>query len=425
MTYRGPVRFPVLAPALTLLLAAPLVAGPPASAAGPVVASAAKAQPQARQITYTEFDTGRDWRSGEMAGTRVIKGDLRIKAPQGRRVYRGRRYDRAHWVSPWVRGSHDFTRLIASWNAHTPGDSLIEVRVRGRTSSGATSSWDVLARWTASDRFTQRRTAGTQPDDLASVNVDTWQTAGLRDHQLRVTLMRQTGKRYTPSLDAVGAVVSRLPASAGATSKPGPARGKVLPVPRYSQMVHSGHYPRWGNGGQAWCSPTATSMVLGYYGALPKRKERSWVPKGHPQPFVDHAARMTYDYAYDGAGNWPFNTAYAAPRVGHGFVTRLRSLREAERLIVAGIPVVASIAFGRGELRGAPISRTNGHLVVIVGFTKAGDVVVNDPAAPNNRTVRRTYDRGQLERAWLNASGGTVYVIHDDAHPLPGSPTNW
>ena len=41
-------------------------------------------------------------------------------------------------------------------------------------------------------------------------------------------------------------------------------------MPSYSQMVHSGHYPQWGGGGEAWCSPTSTSMVLAYYGALPK-----------------------------------------------------------------------------------------------------------------------------------------------------------
>ena len=38
---------------------------------------------------------------------------------------------------------------------------------------------------------------------------------------------------------------------------------------------------------------------------------------------------------------------------------------------------------------------------MIVGFTDDGDVVVNDPAAPANAGVRRTYDRGQFEDAWL------------------------
>jgi hypothetical protein len=135
---------------------------------------------------------------------------------------------------------------------------------------------------------------------------------------------------------------------------------------------------------------------------------------------------MTYDYQYRGAGNWPFNTAYAATRVDRAFVTRLRSLREAEAFIRAGIPVVASIAFGSGQLSGAPISASNGHLLVIVGFTASGDVVVNDPAASTNAGVRRTYDRGQFENAWLPRSGGTVYVIADKAHPLPASPRgNW
>jgi hypothetical protein len=150
------------------------------------------------------------------------------------------------------------------------------------------------------------------------------------------------------------------------------------------------------------------------------------VPKGHVDPWVDYAARMTFDHDYDGTGNWPFNTAYAAPRAGKAFVTRLRSLREAERFIAAGIPLVASVSFGAGELDGAPISSTAGHLLVIVGFTATGDVVVNDPASTTRAGVRRTYDRAQLEDAWLTRSGGLVYVIRDSAHPLPaGSPGNW
>jgi hypothetical protein len=46
-------------------------------------------------------------------------------------------------------------------------------------------------------------------------------------------------------------------------------------------------------------------------------------------------------------------------------------------------------------------------------------VVVNDPASSTRAGVRRTYDRAEFERAWLPTSGGTAYVIWDDAHPLP------
>ena len=197
-------------------------------------------------------------------------------------------------------------------------------------------------------------------------------------------------------------------------------------MPRYSQMVHRGDYPQYDGGGEAWCSPTRPTMVLRYYDALPRAPAYSWVRDGYPDPVVAHVARVTYDTAFGGTGNWPFNTAYAAPATGSAFVTRLRSLREAERFIAAGIPLVASVRSASGELRGAPISSTNGHLLVVVGFTRSGDVVVNDPAASSSSGVRRTYDRGQFEDAWLKryasgsgGSGGLVYVVHDATHPLP------
>ncbi len=335
------------------------------------------------------------------------------------------------WSSPWTAPGFGLTQLVSSWSATTPRDSWVEVAVRGRTAQGVTSSWDTLGRWTSGDAFTRRTSVSGQDDDLAGVNVDTWEThdaAGLVSWQLRVSLMRRVGATSkSPTLDTVGAVASRLPdVDSVPTSLPGPARGLVLDVPRYSQMVHDGDYTEYGGGGEAWCSPTSTSMVLGYYDALPPAAAYGWVPQRHVDRWVDHAARMTYDREYAGTGNWPFNTAYAAPLVGHAFVTRLRSLREAEQLVVAGIPVVTSISFGPGELSGAPISASNGHLVVVVGFTASGDVVVNDPAASSRSGVRRTYDRGQFENAWLPRSGGLAYVIRDDAHPLPaGTHTNW
>jgi hypothetical protein len=422
------VRLP-LAVVLTSasLVAAPLAAVPTASA-GPAPAERRAETPS---IARSGWDAAADLRKGRARGLTVRAGRLVLEGMPTKRSLAGTAYDAGTWTSPWTTPGFGFTELIASWDATTPGNSWIEVKVRGKAADGGRSSWDVLGRWTSGDRFLKRTSVPRQDDDLARVNVDTWATAsadGLASYQLRVSLLRRSGaSTKSPSLDGVGAVATRLPATTAVTaSKPGVARGVVLDVPRYSQMVHEGHSPQWGGGGEAWCSPTSTSMVLGYYDALPQPSAYSWVPQRHVDPWVDHAARATYDHAYDGTGNWPFNTAYAAPLAGHAFVTRLASLRQAEKLIKAGIPVVASISFAAGGLDGAPISSTNGHLLVIVGFTEEGDVVVNDPAAPTAATVRRTYERGQFEQAWLPTSGGLAYVIRDDEHPLPkGGRGSW
>jgi hypothetical protein len=70
--------------------------------------------------------------------------------------------------------------------------------------------------------------------------------------------------------------------------------------------------------------------------------------------------------------------------------------------VQAGIPLVASIAVEPGELDGFRLPQgTSGHLVVIVGLTPEGNVIVNDPAADSNDTVRRVYDRAQFEGVWV------------------------
>jgi hypothetical protein len=171
-------------------------------------------------------------------------------------------------------------------------------------------------------------------------------------------------------------------------------------------------------------------MVVEFWERGPSTDDLNWIEPRYADPSVDFAARSTYDAAYRGTGNWSFNAAYAGRFGLDAFVTQLRSLAEAERFIRAGIPLVASIASGPGELDGFLFSGgTRGHLVVIVGFDAAGRPIVNDPAAWTNASVRRVYDRAQFERVWLRGSGGTVYVIHPPEVGLPRLPAdvapNW
>jgi hypothetical protein len=179
-------------------------------------------------------------------------------------------------------------------------------------------------------------------------------------------------------------------------------------------------------------------MVVEYYGKGPTAADTAWVNPAYPDPTVNHAARMVFDYEYEGAGNWPFNTAYAATFGLDAKVTRLHSLDEIEHFVKAGIPVVVSISFLGTEMDGANYT-TNGHLFVIVGFTATGDVIVNDPASSSNDVVRNVYKRNQVETAWqrtkrYNASGavrggpgGVAYLIKPWWKPWPqvSGSTNW
>jgi hypothetical protein len=212
-----------------------------------------------------------------------------------------------------------------------------------------------------------------------------------------------------------------------APSPLGGAEGIELPVPRYSQEIHAGEYPQFDGGGEAWCSPTSTSMIVAYWNGGPAPADYAYVLQDYPNvvdPWVDFAAARTYDYHYQGAGNWPFNTAYASERGLVGDVTQLHNLAEAEPFIQARIPLVASVAWNSNKLDGG-IKSTNGHLLVIEGFSADGTkVIVNDPASDTNAQVKHFYDREQFERAWIPASGGIVYLIRPAGWPTPSLTAN-
>jgi hypothetical protein len=158
----------------------------------------------------------------------------------------------------------------------------------------------------------------------------------------------------------------------------------VLDVPAYSQYVVEGE--------RGWCSPASLAMVNAYHGVV--------------RP-VDETARAVLDRAYNGTGNWTFNTAFSGSLGLRAVVAYLQNLDHARRLIERNLPVVVSYSWRNGELPGAPLAHSDGHLAVLCGFTTDGDCVMNDPAAPGVRVV---YPRGALESIWQR-NNGVAYVI--------------
>jgi hypothetical protein len=324
----------------------------------------------------------------------------------GHNFYNGGSFVTGEAVSPVVPTPFAFTEAIASWNATTPAGTWIETLVRAQLGTRWTK-WYSLGIWAEDLETVQRHSVNAQGDADGTVSIDTLRLAFKKKtppnaYQVAVRLFGVSAGT-SPALSAVVVTASNAPLAPRVLVAGNPAYwSRALAVPECSQMV----YPE---GGPVWCSPTSVSMVLAYWqGAT-----------GPCEPRVRAAVDGVFDWLYDGHGNWPFNTAYASAQGFEAWVGRFTSMAEAERWLAAGIPLVISYAWGKGDLTGAPIPSSNGHLAVLVGFDAEGNPIVNDPAAASDDEVQRTYPRAELETLWLEHSGGTVYAIYPAVTPIP------
>ena len=170
----------------------------------------------------------------------------------------------------------------------------------------------------------------------------------------------------------------------------------AIAVPALSQLEEAGHLRH------RICSPTSVAMVL-----------QRW---GRSVEVAELAAEM-FHAAVDLYGVWPCAIQAGARRGVPGYLLRFPDWASAAWCLAHGLPIVASVRYAEGELTGAAIPRTSGHLLVLTG-AEDDYVLVNDPAAPTRDEVPRRYRLDEITRVWLDRSGvGYVFCPPPDGAP--------
>jgi hypothetical protein len=257
---------------------------------------------------------------------------------------------------------------VVSWNTDAPAG---EIALIAHRANGTVSEPLPYVRWSA----TERRSLGGR-DAGTRIEVDVLRS----DVPVNAISVSSSA-----GLDAISVAVpwSDLPDEAVDVDT-GTAIAE-LAVPVLSQYLAEFPHER------GWCSAASLAMLLRYHGA---------------DADVPSVARAVFDAAYTGTGNWAFNAAHAGARGLRGAVAFLRGIDHAVTFALAGLPVAVSIGWKPGELTGAPVEHSDGHLLVVRGA--AGNrVAVNDPAHPD---VATSYSRAELDRVF-RAHGRVAYLV--------------
>lgn len=304
-------------------------------------------------------------------------------------------------LSPEIQSGIPWNELIVSWNAESPPGSFLKIEASALSAGHATKFYQI-ADWSLDNKAFPRTSVRNQKDADGSVHTDTLALTHLAEAaRIRVTLGGPGGAR--PRLKFLGASFSNTRVATAALPPNHAAWGKIISTPERSQ--HG--YPD----ASGWCSPTSLSMDLARWSKVLNRPEMNLT--------VPQLAANVFDASYDGTGNWAFNAAFAGSFNGmRSYVTRFDDLAEVEDWIAAGIPVILSARWD--WLRPGRLPDAAGHLIVCIGFTENGDVIVNDPAAHLDRgqTVRQVYKRADVLRSWSH-SHHAVYLVYPTTEKIP------
>ncbi|PYK59509.1 MAG: hypothetical protein DME21_13040 [Verrucomicrobia bacterium] len=290
---------------------------------------------------------------------------------------RGESPDESAFVSPGIATQIKWDELVVSWNADLPKGVVLKIETRAIYPAHSTRFY-TMGIWSGTAEDRRRMSVKDQKDNDAEVLTDTLALKAPCDRVRIRLILSGAGNVPTPPLKFLGLSFADKKYEAPVLPPNRTAWGKSIAVPERSQL----DFPE---GEQSWCSPTSTSMMLAYWANKSNRPELNQA--------VPEVAKEVFDPNWPGTGNWPFNMAYAGSFSGmRAYVSRFSDVSELAR------------------------DGPDGHLVVCVGFTEKGDVIVNDPGT--RQQIRHVYPRENLVKAWAR-SQNTVYLIYPQGANIP------
>ncbi len=249
-----------------------------------------------------------------------------------------------------------FTKLVCSWNAQTH-DGTVEMQLQAKKADGSYTepfSWGL---WSSKEGVSA--SVSTQNAD-GKVSTDVLSLNESCSGTVRVIIKLRKTADKSPVLYNFSLAPQK---TAGALVAPSPMEEVKLTVPQRLQGV----VPEIGG---RICSPTSLTMVLMSLGTTEyEPADNAWA---------------VYDNGDEIFGNWSFNVARAG-ELGYNAFVDYYDMDALKYAVSQGTPVICSIAIKQGQLTGSgyPNRTSNGHLLVVIGYTVIDGkewVIINDPA---------------------------------------------
>lgn len=302
-----------------------------------------------------------------------------------------------------------FEYMIASWNSDTPEGTYVEIQAKvlvNHFDENGTpiQTWTDWLSWGQWSPFMERSSADTK-EKLAKTSTDELIIRGSDGEtacKVRMKAILHTDdSSVTPALRYLHGTLKNTINSESILKVFKEEiditnLDKLITTPAYSQSIRC---PRIAG---SICSPTTITMMLNRFG-------ETLLP--------EEVAQNTYDFVYEGFGNWAFAMASTAS-YGYKSYVDYTTIEGLKREIAQGYPVGVSVKYSNIPNSKYPYvegttGSTGGHLILVTGFTTIDGVeyvYVNDPYAKDNETVKRKYKLEQFQNAWSNE---VAYIVHD------------